>query len=142
MFEVMACARPILLGVEGEARRLAEQEARAAIYVEPENAEALVAGILYLQQHPDEARLLGLRGRAYVEAHYDRDQLTAELDVHIAKLLTSKGRKIASAPMQDHTADTINQPLRDDQHEAVEEEKQAMSVPADDSVGSNISKEG
>ncbi len=46
MFEVMACARPILLGVEGEARRLAEQEARAAIYVEPENAEALVEGIL------------------------------------------------------------------------------------------------
>jgi len=90
MFEVMACARPILLGVEGEARRLAEQEAHAAIYVEPENVEALVAGILYLQEHPEEAKLLGLRGRAYVEAHYDRDQLTAELDAHIARLLGKK----------------------------------------------------
>jgi len=96
MFEVMACARPILLGVEGEARRLAEQEARAAIYVEPENAEALVAGILYLQEHPEEAKLLGLRGRAYVEARYNRDQLTAELDGQIAKLLGAKMPVLAS----------------------------------------------
>jgi glycosyltransferase involved in cell wall biosynthesis len=87
MFEVMACARPILLGVEGEARRIAEQEAQAAIYVEPENVEALVAGILYLQEHQEEAVLLGSHGRAYVEARYDRDQLTAELDVQIARLL-------------------------------------------------------
>jgi glycosyltransferase involved in cell wall biosynthesis len=87
MFEVMACARPFLLGVEGEARRIAEQEAQAAIYVEPENVEALVAGILYLQEHPEEAKVSGERGRAYVEKHYDRDQLTAELDTHIARLL-------------------------------------------------------
>ena len=99
MFEVMACARPILLGVEGEARRIAEQEAQAAIYVEPENVEALVAGILYLQEHQEEAVLLGLRGRAYVEARYDRDQLTAELDVQIARLL---GQEIpASMPAAD-----------------------------------------
>ena len=90
MFEVMACARPILLGVEGEARQLAEQEAGAAMYVEPENAEALVAGILYLQEHQEEAKLLGLRGHAYVEARYNRDQLTAELDVQIARLLGKK----------------------------------------------------
>jgi colanic acid biosynthesis glycosyl transferase WcaI len=87
MFEVMACARPILLGVEGEARRLAEQEAQAAMYVEPENVEALVAGILYLQEYPEEAMLLGVHGRTYVEARYNRDQLTAELDVQIARLL-------------------------------------------------------
>jgi colanic acid biosynthesis glycosyl transferase WcaI len=87
MFEIMACARPIVLGVEGEARRIAEQEASAAIYVEPENVEALVNGILFLQQHPEEAKSLGLRGRAYVETHYDRDQLTAQLDTHIARLL-------------------------------------------------------
>jgi colanic acid biosynthesis glycosyl transferase WcaI len=90
MFEVMACARPILLGVEGEARRLTEQKAGAAIYVEPENTEALLSGILYLQEHPKEAELLGQRGRAYVEARFNRDQLTAELDVRIAALLEEK----------------------------------------------------
>jgi colanic acid biosynthesis glycosyl transferase WcaI len=142
MFEVMACARPILLGVDGEARRLAEQEARAAIYVEPENAGALVAGILYLQKHQDEAKLLGLRGRAYVEDHYDRDRLTAELDMHIAKLLIKEGRLMASAPIQSHATGTINQPLQKKQHEAIEEKPRAISVHAEGSVGRNFSKEG
>jgi putative colanic acid biosynthesis glycosyltransferase WcaI len=101
MFEVMACARPVLLGVEGEARRIAEHEAHAALYVEPENAEALVEGILYLQEHPEEARLMGLQGRAYVEANYDRNQLTAELDVHIAELL---GKTMSAFPSKDKGA--------------------------------------
>jgi glycosyltransferase involved in cell wall biosynthesis len=90
MFEVMACARPFLLGVEGEARRLAVQNAGAAIYVEPDNAEALVSGILYLQEHPEERELLGKRGRAYVEAHFNRDHLTVELDARIEKLLDKR----------------------------------------------------
>ena len=90
MFEVMAAARPMLLGVQGEARRIAEQEAGAALYVEPENAEALAAGILSLQAHQEEARQMGLRGRAYVEAHYDRDQLVATLDAQIGKLLSQQ----------------------------------------------------
>ncbi|HEY4387956.1 MAG TPA: glycosyltransferase family 4 protein [Ktedonobacteraceae bacterium] len=97
MFEVMACARPILLGVEGEARRIAEQEAHAAIYVEPENVESLVAGIRYLQVHPEEAEAMGQQGRAYVEARYDRSQLTAELDTHIVKLLGKPVSTAASA---------------------------------------------
>ena len=37
MYEAMACARPVVLAVDGDARRIAE-EAGAAIYVEPENA--------------------------------------------------------------------------------------------------------
>ncbi len=106
MFEIMACARPILLGVGGEARRLAEQEAGAAIYVEPENTEALVSGILYLQEHPEEAGLLGQRGRAYVEAHFDRDKLTAQLDAHIANLLQKEVQIIPETPIPGPIPDT------------------------------------
>lgn len=95
MYEAMACARPLLLGFDGEARKLAEQEAGAAIYVEPENAVALVSGILYLREHPTEARLLGQRGRKYVETYFDRERLTAELDARIAGLL----EKAAAAPL-------------------------------------------
>jgi colanic acid biosynthesis glycosyl transferase WcaI len=87
MYEAMACARPILLAVEGEARRLAEQEAGAAIYVEPENAAALASTILYLYQHPEVAELLGRRGRAFAEARFDRDHLTVVLEERIAMLL-------------------------------------------------------
>src|SRR5881275_2471105 len=52
MFEAMACARPIVLAVDGEARRVAEQEAGAALYVEPENATELASAILHLREHP------------------------------------------------------------------------------------------
>jgi putative colanic acid biosynthesis glycosyltransferase WcaI len=105
MFEIMASARPFLLGVDGEARRIAEEEAGAARYVEPENVEALAEGILYLQQHPEEAKLLGERGRAYVEKHYDRDQLTASLDTQIARLL---GKETAPSTVATSTAENIS----------------------------------
>jgi colanic acid biosynthesis glycosyl transferase WcaI len=87
MFEAMACARPIVLAVDGEARRIAEQEAGAAIFVEPENATALAASILHLYEHPDLASSLGSRGRAYVEARFDYDHLTEILDAQIALIL-------------------------------------------------------
>ncbi len=87
MFEVMACARPMVLGANGKARQLAEQEAGAAIYVEPENAPALVSAILYLREYPEQAELLGQRGRSFVEERFDRDQLAAALEVRITILL-------------------------------------------------------
>lgn len=83
LYEVMACARPILLAVDGEARDLVERQAGAALYVEPENGSALADGVLWFLQHPDEARALGERGRAYVVAHYDREALTTTLEGHI-----------------------------------------------------------
>jgi colanic acid biosynthesis glycosyl transferase WcaI len=90
MLEAMACACPIVLAVDGEARRIAVQEAGAAIYVEPENATALASAILYLREHPDLAEALGKRGRACVEAQFDYDRLTAVLDKRIEMLLEKK----------------------------------------------------
>ena len=90
LYEAMACARPIALAVDGEARRLAEQEAGAAIYVEPENAAALASAVLYLRERPDLATVLGQKGRAYVEARFDYDHLTAILAERIATLLEKK----------------------------------------------------
>lgn len=90
MFEAMACARPMVLAVDGEARLIAEQEAGAAIAVEPENADDIVSAILYLYEHPERAEEMGQRGRAYVKAHFDYDLLTVELDKRIAMLLRKK----------------------------------------------------
>lgn len=87
MYEAMACARPIILGVEGEARQLLEQEARCAIAVEPENANALASAILHLYETPDEIAQLGQRGRAFVEARFDREQLVTTLETHMMSLL-------------------------------------------------------
>jgi colanic acid biosynthesis glycosyl transferase WcaI len=90
LYEAMACACPVILSIAGEAKRLAEQEAKAAIAVEPENADALASAILYLYQHPEQAEILGERGRAFVEKHFDRSQLVMKLASHITDLLTKK----------------------------------------------------
>lgn len=96
MYEAMACARPIVLGVEGEARRMVEQEAGAALAVEPENADALASAILYLREHTELAEALGQRGRTFVQNRFEREQLTAELEKRIAKLL-EKGEPVSQS---------------------------------------------
>lgn len=98
MLELMACARPFILAGGSETSGHIAQEAGAAIYAEPENADALVSAILYLRKHPDVAETLGQQGRALVEARFDYDQLTTTLEARLAMLLgkkedTSKTRK-------------------------------------------------
>src|SRR4029077_12234498 len=44
MLEFLSCARPVILGVEGQAREVLE-EARGGIVIEPENSVALVDAI-------------------------------------------------------------------------------------------------
>src|SRR5581483_694547 len=58
MLEFMSCARPVILGVNGEARQLLDQ-ARAGIYVEPENPAALSDAIRRLQQNPGVGQAMG-----------------------------------------------------------------------------------
>ncbi len=98
MYEAMACARPILLGLDGEARQLAEAEAGAAVYFEPENPAALASAILFLRESPEVAESLGRRGRAFVEAHFDRNHLTAVLEERIRVLVEKKMPASASVP--------------------------------------------
>ncbi len=90
MLELMACARPCILAGGSETGSHIAQRAGAAIYVEPENAAALVSAILYLRNHPDVAEALGQRGRALVEARFDYDQLTEALEARLAMLLGKK----------------------------------------------------
>ena len=90
MFDAMACGRPVILGMDGEARQRVVQEAGAATYVEPENSHALAAAITHLRGHPEICELLGQRGRAYVERHFNREQLTAKLDARIEMLLNKE----------------------------------------------------
>ena len=71
IFEFWGCARPIVLGVEGEARALLE-EARAGIVFPPEDAGALVVALQGLAAEPGRAEEMGRAGRKYVEANFSR----------------------------------------------------------------------
>lgn len=103
MYEAMASARPILLAVDGEARHLVAEQAQAAIYVEPENSMALAKAILTLRDRPQLAEELGQHGRAFVEAHFNRDKLTAQLERQIAAVLDRTRHRHTRAAVEHST---------------------------------------
>lgn len=72
LFEAMAMGRPVLLGVDGDARDVLA-EAGAGIFFEPENAALLAAAARQLADDPAEASRLGTQGAAFVREHYTRD---------------------------------------------------------------------
>jgi glycosyltransferase involved in cell wall biosynthesis len=73
MLEFMSCACPVILGVDGQARKIMDQ-ARAGIYVEPENAADLVQVITQLVGNPLLREKLGRNGRRHVVEHFSRQQ--------------------------------------------------------------------
>jgi glycosyltransferase involved in cell wall biosynthesis len=73
MLEFMSCERPVILGVDGQARRVLEQ-ARGGIFVEPENADALVEAITALRAKPELRTLLGKSGRRFVLENLSRQR--------------------------------------------------------------------
>jgi glycosyltransferase involved in cell wall biosynthesis len=73
IFEAMAMARPIIMGVTGEAREIVIG-AGAGIPMEPESAVSLVAAIETLADNADIGRTMGELGQAYVLLHGTREQ--------------------------------------------------------------------
>lgn len=74
IFEAMAMARPIILGVEGETCELVTA-AGCGMPFEPENAAALASAARQLAGDPAGARAMGERGRRWVKEHGDRTRL-------------------------------------------------------------------
>jgi glycosyltransferase involved in cell wall biosynthesis len=85
MLEFMACARPVILGVDGQARAILE-EADSGLVVEPENAAALVDAIRYLAANAEIAGKLGRNGREYIVRKFSRRQ-TAEKYISVLESL-------------------------------------------------------
>jgi glycosyltransferase involved in cell wall biosynthesis len=76
MFEIMAMQKPIILCISGEAKKMAVDRARAAIYSEPENVSELVRSILVLKADKALREKLGKNGRDFVEKYLDRRSLS------------------------------------------------------------------
>ena len=73
MLEFMACERPVVLGVEGQAKEILES-ANAGLCIAPENADELMKAISTLRQDGDLRRALGLNGSEYVAKNASRAQ--------------------------------------------------------------------
>jgi glycosyltransferase involved in cell wall biosynthesis len=81
IFESAGMAKPVILGVEGSAAELL-RDAGGGITIEPENAEQLVTALERLAADPELGRQYGRSSQAYVQKHFDRDDLSDQyLDV-------------------------------------------------------------
>jgi glycosyltransferase involved in cell wall biosynthesis len=69
----MAAGRPTLLGIDGVIREVVEA-GQGGIYVPPGDDAALAQAVLSLYQDPARAQAMGRSARAYVEAHFARQQ--------------------------------------------------------------------
>ncbi len=88
MLEYMACGRPIILGVDGQARKIME-EANAGIFVPPEDASALTEAIIRLANDAKLRDALGDNGRRHILAHFSR-QKTADEYLDLLSRITGK----------------------------------------------------
>ncbi len=77
VFDYMAAGRPIVLGIDGVIRKVIE-EARAGIFVPPNNDLALAEAVYELYKNPEQADSMGMAGRSYVEKHFDRKKQAGE----------------------------------------------------------------
>jgi len=77
MLEFMSCARPVILGVDGQAREIMDA-AQAGIFVEPENAKALAGGIQRLAGEPGLCEALGAKGREYILRSFSRKRTASD----------------------------------------------------------------
>jgi glycosyltransferase involved in cell wall biosynthesis len=85
MLEFMSCARPVILGVDGQARQIID-EAGAGLVIEPENAVALAQAIKRLEQDPANGRALGQKGRKFILQRFSRAS-TAEKYIDVLEAL-------------------------------------------------------
>jgi glycosyltransferase involved in cell wall biosynthesis len=96
MLEFMSCARPVILGVDGQAEKILK-EAQAGICIEPENATDLVRAILRLAEDAQLRKFLGCNGRRHILQHFSRrDTAVTYLDVLNGLLGKEKRRAVAA----------------------------------------------
>lgn len=85
MFEAMAAAKPVILGVEGEAKDML-LAAGAGLAVEPEDSRAIANAIVRLAESPTDAAAMGESGRVWFAEHLDRNRLADEMLAAIGAL--------------------------------------------------------
>ncbi len=95
MLEFMSCARPVILGVDGHARKVMEQ-ANGGIFVTPEDPAALAHAVMRLAADPALRESLGRNGRQHVLQYFSR-QNTAKLYLDVLQDLLGEGQTCATA---------------------------------------------
>lgn len=72
IFEILCLKKPVLLGIEGEAKELFIDQARAGLSFEPENATELARQVRFMYNNRNLLPEWGRNGHAFVTTHFNR----------------------------------------------------------------------
>jgi glycosyltransferase involved in cell wall biosynthesis len=79
IFEALAMKKPLLLGVDGEAKNHFIDKAQAGLFYTPEDVESLTAQIIFLLKNKNELHEMGENARKYVSDVFDRNKIAEGL---------------------------------------------------------------
>ncbi|MFH1502389.1 MAG: sugar transferase [Candidatus Eisenbacteria bacterium] len=89
VFDYMACAKPVVAAVSGDARALIE-ESGGGIAVEPGDARALADAISAFADDPTRCEACGARGRDFVCSSYSRERLAGRMEELLAGVVSAE----------------------------------------------------
>ena len=95
LLEYMACGRPVIVAVDGQARQIVE-DAHAGLFVPPGDSHALAQAIRALAHNPSERCQMGINGRQYILAKLSRER-TAQDYLAVLEQLTASEEPLRAA---------------------------------------------
>lgn len=98
LFDYMASGSPVILAAEeGDAWEILEK-AQGGVRVDPDDLDSMKKWLLYFLEHPEEAKAMGGRGKAYVFQHFLRKDLARQYLEVIEKTAAEFQRPAAKKP--------------------------------------------
>ena len=86
IFEVLSMNKPIILGVDGEAKELFIDKGNCGVYYEPENTTELKKAVLSLYNSHELKQTYGDNGRQFVEKHFNRDNIAKDFNKELINI--------------------------------------------------------
>ena len=81
VFDYMSCRRPIIIAIDGVARKLVE-DAEAGLFAEPEDPDSFIDALRKMKSDPSMCAQMGERGYRYAAENYSRTAMAKKyLDV-------------------------------------------------------------
>lgn len=90
IFENLALKKPIILGLEGEAKELFIEQGKCGVSFIPENSEDLVDKIEYIYNNKEKAQQMGENGLIYARDNFNRDTIAEDFYVVLQSLIDKK----------------------------------------------------
>lgn len=85
VFDYLAAGRAVVLAIDGVIRQVVA-DANAGIFVPPGDPHAMADALVHLSTQPEQVRAMGAAGRAFLEAHFNRPELAAQLEAVLLEI--------------------------------------------------------